>query len=150
MLYINIEQRVSSESISSPSVQSNIWNVIPDLHHMKAKWNGIVWAEILTELQFPLTTFKYWSKIKLLFFFLALCGILKRCFLFCYFGGVLRLNSVHITLTMLLLHIVRSFVLVHFSFFFLTTLYLHSASGLKVISFRQSLFLEFAFLFNGL
>lgn len=59
-------QRINSASSSFLSPQSNTGNVIPDLHHTKVEWNGIVWAKILTEWQFPLTTCKYWSKIKLL------------------------------------------------------------------------------------
>lgn len=78
--YINIEHRINSASASFLSVQSNTGNVIPDLHHTKAEWNGIVWAKILTEWQFPLTTCKYWFKIKLLFP-LHCARIFRRCFL---------------------------------------------------------------------
>lgn len=139
MVYINIEQRVSSASISLPSVQSNIWNVIPDLQHMKAKWNEIVRAKILTELQFPLTTFKYWSKIKLLFF-LALCVVLKGCFLFLLLWGSIKSEfSSHNTNNAASAHL-EIFYLCSFPFFFFDNPIYSQCfqAGLKVISFRGS------------
>lgn len=72
-------------------------------------------AKIFSVLQCPRSPFTYVSKNKL-HFLLHCAEFLKKCFLLCYCGGVLSLNSIHITLTMVLANL-KIFCLCSFPFF---------------------------------